>query len=116
MAYVYKKPNGRMVKVKPKEWNKDFQKRLSSFFGIHELYLLDDDTIRIEHVLNWKAKVTVILFFPVFFLLGLIQYGYKDAWDAILDVLYEKERGKFTSDYVYANSTDYPKLRKYFDA
>jgi hypothetical protein len=111
MIYEYKRPEGELYKVPHKQWCKTFGNRRGSYFATSEVYLQEDSAV-VHHVVNWKGKLLVILGYPIFFLLGILEQGVKETHRDIKRTLNCKKYGAFSTDVVYKEQPSWVKIKK----
>ena len=102
MKYEYKVPEGKKVIIPRRRWNKFFGKRGRVIVTRTEAYVTNERII-FHHVISPTGKIVFTLLLPIFFVIGVLQSGVKEAATAVMDVYLEKKRGKFGSDIVWNN-------------
>lgn len=102
MNYIYKRPEGKLYKVSQRKWNKVFAKRGRWPFTVVEVYL-EEDAATVQYVASKTGLLLFSVALPLIYVIGVLCGGVKEANEAVLDVYFEKQRGRFSSDRVYAD-------------
>ena len=100
MTYKYERPKGKHYKVSIKEWNKVFANRGRWPFVVANVYV-DGEVAVIHFNISVFGKIFMLTISPLHYIVGTILYGCKDAHKSFLDVMFDKQRGKFSSDATY---------------
>lgn len=87
----------RRVKVTRRQHNRIFTKRHVRFGGSVEWYY-DGHHLIIHRLLSWWIKIPLVLFvFPV----SILIEGIPEACKGLMDVVFQKSRGKYSHDDVF---------------
>ena len=112
MTYRYERPKGKHYKVSIKEWNKVFANRGRWPFVVANVYV-DKDVAITHYNISLFCKIFVLTISPIYYIVGTILSGCDDAHESFLDIIFDKERGGFSSDATYkSHEVSWNKLMK----
>ena len=107
--YVYKEPDGKKYTVSIRKWNKVFSKGGVWPLVRAEVFVREDEA-ECQYVVSAIGKIVVLLGLPIFYLIGTFSAGFREAHEGILDILFNKSRGAFSSDLCKKGGRDWEKL------
>lgn len=98
--YVYKQPKGKKYIISVRKWNKSFANSGEWPFIRVEAYVSENEA-EVQYLVSPIGKLTIILFLPLFLLIGVIDSGMKEVITGVYRELFQKRTGSFSSDMVY---------------
>lgn len=100
--YKYEIPKGKLYKVSIADWNKTFNERGTWPLIVAEVYL-QEDRATVQFVRTKFTLFLVLALYPLWFLLGVLRAGVKEACDDLHGVIFIKKHGRFSSDMIWKN-------------
>jgi hypothetical protein len=110
-SYVYKEPAGEKHIVSIRKWNKVFASRGAWPFVRVEVFFRDNEA-DCHYVVSPVCKAIILFGAPLFYLIGTVCVGFREAHEDIKDILFNKSRGAFSSDRCRKGGKDWEKLMK----
>lgn len=102
--FKYERPKGSHYKIAINKWNDKFSKRGRYPFVIANVYI-DGDTAIVHYNISVFGKGFFLLLSPLYYITHIFMYGFTDAHEAFLSVIFDKKLGKYGVDAVYRKDT-----------
>lgn len=100
-TYKYEYPKGDRYILKGKKARWAYKRNLKWFMQ-REFYVdKENNKITIEEHLQWWFVLLLWMGSPFLFLINVLYVGFPEAKEDILDMLFSRTRGNFSSDVVY---------------
>lgn len=81
----------------------------------YEVYLMQDNSFVVQHVLSPLGIALFFLFVPFLFPIVCFTEGFKEAKEQYKDIVRQKERGKFAKDVLLKDSEQHKKLKEFIE-
>ena len=103
--FQYKRPRGKRYLLDIRDYNKAFCTRGRYPFTTVEVYVAEDQA-DLHFRPSLFGKTLLMVLSPLFYVIMTVQHGYKETHTAFKEVLYDKQRGSYSTERIYRKNVE----------